>query len=229
MQETPYCLNFERKIIHHCSPTLAAFKPGSLFTCRDESMPNTRGSKPTQVTPEEFQSAFLSGLSSCRERLHPYGVHIEVLARRTTGPLVYVYRPALLLENINQDLVKQFLSKEGYDTSSLSCCIKLLHQRICGTDFQSQLTGKCSFPHEIGFFLGYPYDDVVGFIENQGENFIESGCWKVYSQQRDAQASFCCFKNCTTIYKCLFEDGTTLEELARIDERDPSLRFPQTA
>ena len=27
------------------------------------------------------------------------------------------------------------------------------------------------FPHEIGLFLGYPPEDVLGFIENKGEFF----------------------------------------------------------
>ena len=31
------------------------------------------------------------------------------------------------------------------------------------------------FPHEIGIFLGYPLEDVVGFIENQGKNYTCSG------------------------------------------------------
>ncbi len=29
----------------------------------------------------------------------------------------------------------------------------------------------CEFPHEIGYFLGYPYDDVHEFIVQHGENY----------------------------------------------------------
>lgn len=36
------------------------------------------------------------------------------------------------------------------------------------------------FPHEVGFFLGYPAEDVVGFIRNKGQNFKFCGRWKVY-------------------------------------------------
>lgn len=77
-------------------------------------------------------------------------------------------------------------------------------------------------PHEIGFFLGYPYDDVVGFIENKGENSLCSGCWKVYSRARDAQACFCCYKTCTAAYEDLFDEGVPIDCLASIDENFPA-------
>src|SRR5699024_9979090 len=98
-----------------------------------------------------------------------------------------------------------------------------LHRRICGTDLQSQMTGRCSFPHEIGFFLGYPYEDVVGFIENEGENYLCSGCWKVYARERDAQSCFCCYKNCTAEYERLFGEGVPIECLAAVDEDFPAI------
>ena len=36
------------------------------------------------------------------------------------------------------------------------------------------------FPHEIGVFLGYPLEDVVGFIRHRGKCFTCCGCWKSY-------------------------------------------------
>ena len=84
------------------------------------------------------------------------------------------------------------------------------------------MTGRCSFPHEIGFFLGYPYEDVIGFIANEGENFLCSGCWKVYAKERDAQTCFCCYKNCTNMYQQLFDEGVSIECLAAVDEDFPA-------
>ena len=133
-----------------------------------------------------------------------------------------MYRPRLLTRAIQQEKVAAFLVAEGYDPTSLSACIEKLHKRICGTDLQSQLTGRCSFPHEIGFFLGYPYEDVVGFIDNEGRNFLCSGCWKVYAKERDAQTCFCCYKNCTTMYQQLFDEGVSIECLASVDEDFPA-------
>ena len=36
------------------------------------------------------------------------------------------------------------------------------------------------FPHEMGLLLGYPIEDVVGFMEHSGKEYLYSGYWKVY-------------------------------------------------
>ena len=46
----------------------------------------------------------------------------------------------------------------GYDYSSVEEAVKIL---------QNKLQMYETFPHEIGLFLGYPEEDVQGFIENQ--------------------------------------------------------------
>ena len=87
--------DLERKLVHHCSPALAGLKPANMFVYREgidadafpgKSMePDTRNS--TKVAQE---------LVICRKKLEPCGVRIEVLARRKTGLLLYVYRPTML-------------------------------------------------------------------------------------------------------------------------------------
>jgi hypothetical protein len=46
------------------------------------------------------------------------------------------------------------------------------------------------FPHEIGLFLGYPPEDVRGFIFNKGQNFICCRYWKVYHNAERAMEMF---------------------------------------
>ena len=213
------CRDFERKLVRHCAPTLAALKPANLFTCRDTyraGAPHARG------TTSCYEDDLSCALHAARKKLGPCNVRIEVLARRSSGALIYVYRPDLVMHDLANASVSAFLAKEGYDTASLSACITRLHRRICGTDLAATLSGSCAFPHEIGFFLGYPYDDVVGFIENKGENSLCSGCWKVYSRARDAQACFCCYKTCTAAYEDLFDEGVPIDCLASIDENFPA-------
>ena len=38
--------------------------------------------------------------------------------------------------------------------------------------------------------LGYPLADVEGFMENNGENFLCSGYWKVYANAEEAKRTF---------------------------------------
>ncbi len=42
------------------------------------------------------------------------------------------------------------------------------------------------FPHEIGLLLGIPAEDVIGFINNKGENCLLCGYWKVYHNPQRA-------------------------------------------
>ena len=180
-----------------------------MFVCREGV--DTGGNPGESMEPDTLNSTkFAQKLGICRKKLEPCGVRIEVLARRKTGLLLYVYRPTMLRAYLAQPDVFGYLQDEGYDPSDLSGCIAKLHRRICGTDLAAALSGSCAFPHEIGFFLGYPYDDVVGFIENKGKNSLCSGCWKVYSRARDAQACFCCYKTCTAAYE---EGEPWLDEL----------------
>ena len=219
MEQRAYRIGLERKLVHHCAPTLAALKPASLFTCRNDAACGLASAQIAAQGPEAFEVAFAAELSACRDKLAPCGVRIEVLARRKAGILLYVYRPAMLRAHLAQRRVAAYLRSEGYDPTDLSACIVKLHRRICGTDLAAKLSGSCTFPHEIGFFLGYPYDDVVGFIKNKGENCLCVGCWKVYSKQRDAEACFCRYKTQTAAYEDLYDGGVSLECLATVDER----------
>lgn len=213
MSEACCELDLEAKIIKHASPTLAGIKPANLFVSRNCAC-SGRGCGCHKLANQSFDEAFISQLQHCREVLEPFGVRIEVLAERKTGPLVYVYRPDAVSRALTTPRASAFLAQEGYNTSDLSSCINRLHKRICGTDLASQLTGVCSFPHEIGLFLGYPIDDVIGFIENKGENYLCQGCWKVYNNEKNAQECFCNYKRCTAHYEALYKEGVPIECLA---------------
>ena len=69
------------------------------------------------------------------------------------------------------------------------------------------------FPHEIGLFLGYPVEDVHGFIVNGGKNFCCSGCWKVYCNQCEKEKLFRRYKKCGAVYLRLFQNGRSVWQL----------------
>ena len=70
------------------------------------------------------------------------------------------------------------------------------------------------FPHEIGLFLGYPLQDVLGFIENRGQGSKLVGTWKVYGDEEAARRTFARYKKCTAVYSRCLKEGTPLEKLA---------------
>ncbi len=50
-----------------------------------------------------------------------------------------------------------------------------------------RLQTRCQgdFPHEIDVFLGYPCEDVRGFIRHGGQGYKLCGYWKVYGDPRE--------------------------------------------
>ena len=182
----------DRAIIDHASPTLARLKPGSLINLE---------------TGEGFFEEF-TGLS---EELREKGVRLTILRLCGGKALVYVYRP-LDLEHILHDReVQGFLASCGYIRFDADSAIQTLRQRLNCSVASSQNTD--SFPHEIGVFLGYPLEDVVGFIENGGRNCLACGCWKVYSNPCCALRTFRRFEKCKSVYQRLFAQGCPLTRL----------------
>ena len=96
------------------------------------------------------------------------------------------------------------LRERGYITETPERCIVRLIKRMAEYEV---------FPHEIGLFLGYPPEDVCGFIENKACNCKCCGCWKVYSDAETAQKTFAKYKKCTEVYCSQYANGKSIERL----------------
>ncbi len=109
--------------------------------------------------------------------------------------LILVYRKSKLNEDLQKSGVAEFLFTYGYQNNSVEHCIKHIKHRF-------EL--RKEFPHEIGIFLGYPLEDVIGFIENGGQNSKCTGCWKVYGNDHEAMKLFTKYKKCRTYIRNCF-------------------------
>ena len=67
--------------------------------------------------------------------------------------------------------------------------------------------------HEIGIFLDYPLGDVIGFIQNGGQNYKCSGCWKVYCNECEALKMFQKYHKCREVYRNLWAKGRSVLQL----------------
>ncbi len=177
----------EELIVKHCSPTLAGLKTGSLFSCEFAEKSEL----------DEF-------LREHNARLSGKGLRMIPLRRSENSALIYVYRPELLKKDLRMSEVCGILEKFGYGGLSTGCCIAKLMNRIGA--------GK-GFPHEIGCFLGYPPEDVRGFIENGAKGCKYSGCWKVYGSVENAKKLFARYKKCTDVYCRCYKNGKSIERL----------------
>ena len=177
----------ERRLIEHCAPTLAGLKCASLFNYFHEG---------EQLVREE--------LKEINQLLNKKGVYVEVLIWRDKSALVYVYRTAMLERELKQPGVSELLERYGYENVEIDSCLNhLKHRLLC-----------CScFPHEIGVFLGYPLEDVKGFIENGGKNCESCGMWKVYCNREEKDKLFQKFKKCTDVYLQVFCEGRGLSQM----------------
>ena len=178
----------EEIIVKYCSPTLAGIKTGSLFSCSYNS--------------KNEVYAFLRKLNiSLRNK----GVRFMPLRFTNKKVLIYAYRPSRLLPDVQSKEADELLSPRGYCTQNCGSCLARLIKRLGEGD---------EFPHEIGLFLGYPVDDVKGFIENKACGAKCVGYWKVYSDEEKAQKLFEKYRKCTGIYKKQWRAGKPLAQLA---------------
>lgn len=222
---------FQAAVVRNCSPTLAGIKPASLFTYPGVYV-DQDGSSVTAAI-EDRRARLLNVIARCNRELNPFGIHLSVLVWRPCGALVYAYRPNSLATYLVDPRAKTALAKEGYDTGNLSACLVHLASRItlasnnaaectcgqtrCALDHQAHCDNGCTceFPHEIGYFLGYPYDDVYEFIAQRGENYKIFGAWKVYTNVEQALATFDAYRACTQHLTFIYQQGCSLAQLAQ--------------
>lgn len=134
-----------------CAPVLKGSKVANIMT----------------VTREEF--------SQIGSLLYGTGILWRALDVKGDKIILYLYREKALRAYLNQEKVLAFLAQNGYEKAGLLKMLERLAMRLWQYD-----RGMCEYPHEMGVFLGYPLEDVTGFMENDGKNYAYLGYWKVY-------------------------------------------------
>lgn len=180
-------INLEKKIIAHCAPTLAGLKTANMFT-------------ETFISMEEL----MGKLEKVNEMLNKKGVFAKIIKVRENRALIYVYRKERLQKDLKKEGVWELLSQYGYTDCELASCLEHLKNRLAEYE---------CFPHEIGVFLDYPLEDVLGFIRHGGKNCKYCGIWKVYSNECETRQLFARYKKCTHVYVKVFARGRTLTQL----------------
>ena len=183
------CAKFETAIGYHCSPVLMGMKPANLVSFSKEKLPEL---------PEL--------VSSYKEGLEQEGIHMNIICGCRKHYLLLLYRPDMLEGFLAQDEAKELLIQDGYPENGM------LEEML--DHLKERFAERREFPHEIGLFLSYPPEDVKGFIDNRACNFKCSGLWKVYGDEARAQAMFARFRKCTEIYCKLWQEGSSIEQLA---------------
>ncbi|MBO5544403.1 MAG: DUF3793 family protein [Oscillospiraceae bacterium] len=185
------CQSFEELLVEQCAPTLCGRKAANLF--RVSGM-----DREEVIRCVEYWNA---QLSVCH-------ISVKVLKECGCGRgfLIYVCRTRWLSHVLKGRRTREFLKTEGYQISDdAEEMLSQLSERLCVS---------AGFPHEIGVFLGYPLRDVVGFIENHGENYTCVGCWKVYGNPEQAKKLFASYRRCTEQCLTRFRSGISVLQIA---------------
>ena len=178
----------EEMFVRQCAPTLAGVKTGSLFSC-----------------PYDTREGMTEDVRRLNRVLVPKGLRLLPLRYQDRKALLYLYRPSELRKDLKDQLAGTLLAEAGYPNKGSEQCVAYLARR-----FRS----GGEFPHEVGLFLSYPPQDVLGFIENRAVNYKCAGLWKVYGDVEQAQRLFARYRKCTDIYCELWRAGSGIGQLA---------------
>jgi len=184
----------EEWIVRHCAPTLAGLKAGSLFPCSYESL-----------------ESLGQELAAFRAVLRPKGLQLLCIRRKPGQALIYLYRPSQLFRALKQGDAVRILSECGYRDLDPKACVSELFRRLQKDESQ--------FPHEVGLFLGYPPEDVDGFIHKKTPHKCV-GYWTVYGDEESAKRCFARYRKCTDVYVRQFQKGYSLDRLTVAARRE---------
>lgn len=177
----------DEMLVRHCSPTLAGIKTGNLFNC--------------SVT---CRSELIMQIKLFNNKFKSKDLRILPLRIKEQSALLYLYRPKKLCCDLSNEEAVSLLRRFGYGGLGVEQSIVVLIGR---------LNNGLSFPHEIGLFLGYPPEDVQGFVDNNAKKAKYVGYWKVYSDVEEAQRLFEKYKKCTDNYINRLSQGNNIEGL----------------
>lgn len=181
----------EYLLAFHCTPTLAGIKCANLFSVDVEKYFNMKMDLQNLSKVFEQKGIFFKELCFCKKKI-----------------LILAYNERLLEKTLNDQEHISLLKDENYPIKDgLGAILNHLSHR---------LKIEKDFPHEIGIFLGYPIEDVLGFKRNFGQNYKFSGYWKVYGDENYAKQLFEKYTRCRNNVCGRLNNGMLLEQIFRI-------------
>lgn len=177
----------EDLMVRQCSPTLSGLKTGNLF-----------------MAPYTSRAAVQAEIRRLNLLLKAKGLRILPLQYLKQRVQIYVYRPNRLRKDLSDPKAQALLASMGYPVENPDACVTCLARK---------LRQGGPFPHEIGLFLSYPIEDVLGFMD-QTACCKCVGCWKVYGDAEAARKRFSQYKKCARVYYDRWKQGTPIQRLA---------------
>jgi hypothetical protein len=168
-----------------------------------------------------------------------YKMRFVEINRGGQNSVIYAFNIEMLKDVLLDEKVHKELLKLGYpDRENLSDCKDCAYFSVdndaahnetsaisdtCDNGYIGMLINHLrkrffeldTFPHEVGFFLGYPYEDVLGFIKYKGDQCKLCGMWKVYGDEKRACELFDLYKNLKQQMLEHIEQGGSVKDFER--------------
>ncbi|HEX3078531.1 MAG TPA: DUF3793 family protein [Lachnospiraceae bacterium] len=157
--------NVEMQIARQCAPLLTGIKISNILI--------------THVTSRDRVSSIFQDSPIKMKYLHIGSDRVAIL----------LYRMTELVKLLQDIQVQRIMKSYGYQNMEVDAVLELFASR-----YSMYMKEREEFPHEMGILLGYPIEDVLGFIHNEGKNYLYTGYWKVYSNLYDTLHLFERFK-----------------------------------
>jgi hypothetical protein len=178
----------EKVLAFHCGPALAGIKSANLVSCLKSDYLD-----------------FFTLIKQYNQCFNKKGIYFEMMYSCQRHFLLMVYRKSRLEDWMSQKAQQELLIQAGYpETSDLNALLEYLKVRLASC---------CEFPHEVGAFLGYPPEDVIGFQKHKGKGHVLNGYWKVYGDAQKAKRLFDRYDKCRTALCRRVENGMSIVQL----------------
>jgi hypothetical protein len=154
----------EKFLIYNSSLVIAGIKPGVTVTIK-------KNKKKLYSSWLQFGSCFMETIN----------LSFVELRESNDSIIIMIYDKIILEDELNKDSHIEFLRNIGYSFNyDVNYYIDTLKSRY----------KNYHCPHELGLFLGIPFDDVKDFMECTTKKCLLCGYWKVYNDSDKAKKIF---------------------------------------
>ena len=175
------CLAFSEVLVRMAGAVIAGVKPAAIFTLPMRAYASGKWRELSRAALDEALRAYA-------EALPAYGVELSVLYRTDRRVYLLVWRPESLCRIVADPAQLSILREQGYCGAGLRELLVELRRRLVAYYLAHDGGERVEFPHEIGVFLGYPAQDVRGFMA--GEKATCRGAWHAYGDEQTAKRRF---------------------------------------
>lgn len=184
MEEKEFIQNY---LIYSASLVIAGVKPSATITLKKYN-----------------DKIYKNWIRFGREFLDEIKLKFIELRETKTSIIVLIYDEKILIKELSKSNVFEYLVRLGYSKDiNIDIYVKTLKFRY----------EMYHCPHELGLFLGIPFEDVKDFMECTEKKCLLCGYWKVYNDANKAKFIFNKYDEVKDFTKKRFVEGTISKDL----------------